>query len=241
MGNEITGAHTKIDDLILSNQVSCLYEADQSAYWFPALKVNGVEIEAFHAKIYYKASTAPAAIKNIPTGLRMLAGSPSSQVAQPKSVGYWYEHGDQSGNNTVGKTAMITAHSGTLGLQLNFAECWDGERLDSADHRSHMAYATGTFGSRTCPASHPVALPQLSFNVLYKTKAGANTTLASGKWTTFHGDYINAWNPQILQGAIDRCLKTKKNCRTDHTADLGQREAITIPGGPVGPYMPQAN
>jgi len=46
---------------------------------------------------------------------------------------------------------------------LRVNSCWDGKNLDSADHKSHVAYpSSGTFESTgPCPASHPVRLPQL--------------------------------------------------------------------------------
>ena len=50
-----------------------------------------------------------------------------------------------------------------------FPTCWDGENLDSADHKSHVAYpSSGTFESvGPCPASHPVRLPQLMYEVMW--------------------------------------------------------------------------
>lgn len=239
LANEIVSHDTTIDDLIRSQSVSCTYIADQSAYWFPSVLVNGRRVDADHAKIYYKAAVTPERIQNIPTGLRMIAGDATLQSTPPANVGFWYEHGNYDNNNTRGRNTMITAGSGRLGLQIYFPDCWNGRDLDSADHKSHMAYSVGRFGSRTCPASHPVALPQLSANVIYFTRAGRTMQLSSGKWTSLHGDYINAWNPDTLQGAIDACLKTRQNCRTHQTGDLAQRHAVVVRGSARLPYMPQ--
>ena len=51
--------------------------------------------------------------------------------------------------------------------------CWDGKNLDSPDHTSHVSYpASGTFESNgPCPATHPVKLPQLMFEVIWDTTA----------------------------------------------------------------------
>ncbi|GAA3767753.1 DUF1996 domain-containing protein [Micromonospora maritima] len=51
-----------------------------------------------------------------------------------------------------------------VGRGVQFPECWDGVRLDSPDHRSHLAYAD----RGDCPR-HPVAVPgiTLSVNVEY--------------------------------------------------------------------------
>lgn len=49
--------------------------------------------------------------------------------------------------------------------------CWDGVNLDSPDHKSHVAYPeTGTFETTgPCPASHPVRLPQLMYEIMWDT------------------------------------------------------------------------
>ena len=53
------------------------------------------------------------------------------------------------------------------------SRCWDGKNLDSPDHTSHVSYpASGTFESNgPCPATHPVKLPQLMFEVIWDTTA----------------------------------------------------------------------
>lgn len=67
----------------------------------------------------------------------------------------------------AGETGARTECRGYLRLAIRFPDCWDGRRLDSPDHRSHMATArrTGATGSRICPRSHPVAVPQLVMKV----------------------------------------------------------------------------
>lgn len=61
------------------------------------------------------------------------------------------------------------------GIMINqrFPTCWDGVNLDSPNHMDHMAYPeTGTFESGgPCPASHPVRMPQVLFEVVWDTKA----------------------------------------------------------------------
>ena len=55
---------------------------------------------------------------------------------------------------------------------VRFPTCWDGKNLDSPNHQSHMSYPeTGTFESGgPCPASHPVRVPQLMYEVIWDTK-----------------------------------------------------------------------
>lgn len=55
---------------------------------------------------------------------------------------------------------------------LRFPTCWDGKNLDSADHMAHMAYPeSGTFETGgPCPASHPVRMSQLFYEVNWDTR-----------------------------------------------------------------------
>ena len=63
-----------------------------------------------------------------------------------------------------------------LALHVAFPNCWNGRDLDSADHRSHMAY--GELG--LCPPSHPVEVPTINLNLRYPVRGGPGFELASG-------------------------------------------------------------
>jgi hypothetical protein len=50
--------------------------------------------------------------------------------------------------------------------------CWDGVNLDSPDHQSHMFNTIkqdGFVNSGPCPASHPVMMPQLTYETVWDT------------------------------------------------------------------------
>ena len=91
----------------------------------------------------------------------MIAGNADAKRRQPKGIVSW------SCGAVGGKPRFFTIPACTadqmLQLQVTFPNCWDGRRLDSADHQQHMKYAARGL----CPASHPVALPQLILIVLY--------------------------------------------------------------------------
>lgn len=53
----------------------------------------------------------------------------------------------------------------------DYYSCWDGVNIDSPDHKEHVTYPeNGSFerGS-ACPASHPVKLPQLFYEIMWDT------------------------------------------------------------------------
>jgi hypothetical protein len=110
---------------------------------------------------------------------------------------------------------------GGLRAHVFFPSCWDGKNLDSPDHSSHMSYpASGHYNNGPCPATHPVQLISLFFEVLYDTNRfkdmwyggnGGNTShpfvFSNGDPTGYgyHGDFLNGWDVSVLQRVISEC------------------------------------
>ena len=65
---------------------------------------------------------------------------------------------------------------GGIRVTVIFPSCWDGKNVDSPDHRSHVAYAPGNsnLAGDKCPATHPVRIPQVMYEVMYDTSGFAN-------------------------------------------------------------------
>ncbi|KAL2129469.1 hypothetical protein VTI74DRAFT_7771 [Chaetomium olivicolor] len=61
---------------------------------------------------------------------------------------------------------------GGIRTTITFPTCWDGKNVDSSDHKSHIIYPkSGSFESTgLCPASHPVHLAQLMYEVMWDTR-----------------------------------------------------------------------
>ena len=87
----------------------------------------------------------------------MIAGDSMATSDQSRRIIQW----DCGGGGPA--TAHIHACPGTpeasLHVSVIFPSCWDGRHLDSANHKSHMAYPRR---HGRCPANHPVSLPQLT-------------------------------------------------------------------------------
>src|SRR5690606_23376172 len=110
-------------------------------------------------------------IQPIPTGLMILAGRGSATPADTVSqqVGYWgcFPQGGGAPRNT-GPLIPTNCGSGEqVTLIVNFPQCWDGTRLDSANHASHMAYP----GWQGCPSSHPVVIPRIMLQVIFPVES----------------------------------------------------------------------
>jgi hypothetical protein len=80
-----------------------------------------------------------------------------------------------------------------------------------------------------CPASHPVILPEISFNVMYTAKtrdAALKWRLISDNYDTTkpggyssHGDWFNGWRHDISEAWFRNCLVTKKDCHSHLLGD----------------------
>jgi hypothetical protein len=197
-GNESTKASSTPASLRASGQTTCRPHADTAAYWAPTLFVRGDPIAPRYAIALYARRTLDP-VRPFPAGLKMIAGDAMARVPQDARVTFW-SCGEENISSSV-PTCVTTRQSG-LRLKVSFPDCWDGRRLDSADHKSHMAYSTGG----RCPTSHPVEVPALVLVIQYPVAGGARAELASGGEFSGHADFVNAWDQRTLAALVDRYL-----------------------------------
>jgi hypothetical protein len=112
-------------------------------------------------------------------------------------------------------------------MEVNFPQCWDGVNLDSPDHKSHMAEATGS----GCPSTHPVALPHISYEVYYDLakvtlSRMAKWRLSSDNYATTtpggysaHGDYVMGWDATTMQKVVKNCDNPSVDCHANLLGD----------------------
>jgi len=218
-GNTSTDAASTITSLSAASPSSCgrgMGASDLSAYWVPSLiKTNPdgstsiVKSEQTNVVYYRRAGggTGPGVLP-FPVGLRMIAGSAMATSDQSLSIVQW-----DCGGGGLESPHMYqcpgTANA-PIHASLVFPSCWDGVHLDSADHKSHMAYPAE---DGTCPADHPVSLPQITFEVDFPGIAGGSSYhLASGGIYSWHGDFIANWNNQVQNALVTSCLNNPHEC-----------------------------
>lgn len=198
-GNTLTNAETTTTSLVNTGGGSCQgYEANRTAYWMPALlDANNKVVIPYEIIMYYKVpAELAAAAKEMPQGLKMIAGNASGNTdsslffangiqwqCYTGSINYTYE-GQTIPNTCPANTQANVTASGhgyssadTFPIKLNaiiyFPTCLklngDGTPvLDSADHKSHAAYYTSNGrGGLKCPDTHPYVMPQVSYHVAW--------------------------------------------------------------------------
>lgn len=225
-----------------------------SSYWVPALLDSATNqvVPIDVAIIYYKGEPHHSAgpVQPLPEGLRMITDK-----------GRWL-CGDAT-SETIAPNC-----SGQIQAVASFKFCWDG-RLDSPDHRSHLADSYYDNGVERCPATHPTVIPRISYSILYNT-AGMGpsqgftlssdhdpkmTGLPKGQvappGSTLHADYLFGWyrtddrsGKTFSRVWYDNCLAGFKNC---DFGDLGDgrrlkpwpKEATLQAPSPAPPPLPR--
>jgi Domain of unknown function (DUF1996) len=228
-GNTGTNAASTYDSLRASGNGTCRGGiANRSAYWAPALLNNGRLLQPIESNFYYKTAyqgLKPADMNDIPNGLRMIAGDAKATPSSPQSqsIAWWtcHNHYTERGH-TDGITDCRDFRNDpadALEQVIAFPQCWNGRDVDSPDHKSHMAYGTGS----GCPSTHPVAIPEVSTLIEYKWTEDMyvqNLRLASDAYSggaggfSNHADYFEAWDPATRKLFIDGCDRASADCHS---------------------------
>ena len=212
---------------------------NRSAYWHPSMiDANGVAMPPNDSNgngngvlFYYKAGfdgVKPEDIKPAPKGLRMFTGNSKAKTADEVMDTKYHCLNHSTGTDYLTNSKSIpncgVGHSVTM--QVSFPRCWDGKNLDSPNHRDHMSHAV----NGSCPASHPVAIPQITFNMRWKvTKPNEALTwrLSSDNYAfngsnggySAHADYVEGWQEGFMATIVKNCLNAKKDCGGDKLGD----------------------
>lgn len=258
--------------------------ADKSNYWVPALyfiNPNGTySMLNGEPRIYYLLDfdkSQPLAA--FPPGLHMISGlamrrDPGAKQAQGIQLTVDAYLNVPTNNQFIPNGTVHPDPPGQGYVQLNvrFPNCgWANQSLDSWDHFSHMAWSVNDKGEwdpmgRKCPDTHPIRYPQIFLENFYRlepwqkdqwNRTGPSVILANGDTTgaTFHGDFVNGWEPEVLQRAINECrtagddldkckafdgqLQDPWNKTTGAPADMYDcRLQSQIPAEDVGFYRP---
>ncbi len=182
---------------------------DRSIYWVAAmLDSSGRPVAPEETKVFYTVGyegVAASQIERLPAGVKLTAGQMGSgyeRISAPTVE--WNCTGEGTWS-----AQMPGCASALLYQRVVFPQCWDG-RLDSSDHRAHLAYPTGS----GCPASHPRALPELHFQVLYRAPAAGVSgwhpaALAS---SAAQAGFVNGWAATTLAEWTSLCLTGERDC-----------------------------
>ena len=226
-GNRSTDAKSTPASL-RAGRTTCKPRADKAGYWVPTLYQNGHEVRPAKGQFYYNLRGFDQ-MRAFPRGLKMIAGDAHAHHPQSTRIVYWTcggSAGVRLGRSATAPTTCPVVHrkfrvlvkrcptcpavrrtfpatiKTFVELHVNFPDCWDGRRLDSPDHHSHMAHSSGY----VCPTSHPVKVPLIRALIRYPITDGHGLELASGGQLTGHADFLNGWGQRTLERLVDDCF-----------------------------------
>jgi hypothetical protein len=227
MGGNGFGFAMTYADTQASTCTSCIVTKDLSNYWVPQLYYKGQDgtftsvNQQGGVLVYYIQRADPLdpeyskGLLAFPPGFRMVAGNPflrsfNSSSLEAAAITY-----NCLGTNNPQTNGFPNYNCpGGLRTQVFFPSCWDGVNLDSADHKSHMAYPSQT-DSGHCPPTHPKRFISLFYEIVWNTPDFANKWYGNKQpfvWAMgddtgygYHGDFVNGWDVPTLQKAVDTC------------------------------------
>lgn len=236
-------------------------DANGEPAWQRVPAVVGNDDEA-HEVFYYSAGVDDlASIQPVPAGLRIIAGDHTTMPGQTQdtSIVRWHcqsWESDDATNPQFSATIPECIAPDRVRMDIFFPSCWDGQNLDSADHKSHMAYPVNDGGPNGthCPSSHPVPVARPSYHYAFGVKpevydpvrlSSYGWRFASDMYTvtgdtpgglSLHGDWFNGWHPEVMQMLVDGCIKLGLDCHDGNLAQ-GYRLSGTRAGTQVEPEI----
>lgn len=245
-GNSDFSADTTPESLAASAATNCNaspFSLNRSLYWMPALMHDsGDVVRPDLIGVYYKRGMASSPLCNprsrdfigictgLPNQIRFIFGWDMARPLSKVQGAWWYCTGGTGGHfpHLDAVFASGCKSGDTLIANTVGQNCWDGKNLDSADHRSHMAYADYRRGDgkARCPASHPFYIPQQENKAMWTVTADmigpggrSRIRLASDPMLrgakpgqTLHADYMEAWVAQAKALWLTHCIDKGLSC-----------------------------
>ncbi|MFG2603590.1 DUF1996 domain-containing protein [Streptomyces sp. NPDC048514] len=259
VGNQGNSAFASDDDLANAG-TSCVDQGDRSTYYWPVLRLqNGKQerdagspgggTEGNAGQIVTPAQVTltfegnpRAKVIAMPRLLRIITGDAKAFVNGPGNANASWSCTGFEDRQLKDKYPLCPQGSDVV-RTFRFQSCWDGRNIDSANHRTHVAF-TAPDGS--CPAGFS-PVPQLVQRIVYDVKApslqdGGRTVPLFAvdsfpeqlhKPVTDHGDFINVFDEGLMRKMVD-CINSGRTCGPDGKGDDGGGDGDGGNGGDDG-------
>ena len=155
----------------------CDVQADESGYYVPGIfyqHPDGRVEEVTNNGISLQYSAGSSAVP-FPAGLTMVAGNPLARTSDPARNTGLTCHEDPIFPHPFCPDALTGF--------VKFQSCWNGHDLVTADN-SHVAYPAND----ACPSTHPVELPSIYLQVVYKVNVVPENPRDGGYYFLADGD-----------------------------------------------------
>ncbi|MET7892300.1 DUF1996 domain-containing protein [Streptomyces mirabilis] len=237
VGNQSNDAFATNDDLA-NAETTCQNQGDKSTYYWPVLRVQdgtqefdadknggglegnvGKVLQAKQAQIEFIGNPQSKVVE-MPTFLRIITGDAKAFTNGPANANaHWSCTGFEDKVQLTDKYPICPQGSSVV-RSFAFQSCWDGQNIDSANHRTHVAFADA---NGNCAGGFK-AIPQLTMRLIYDVPA---PTLENGqvknayavdgfpeqvhKAITDHDDFINVFDASLMREMVD-CINAGRQC-----------------------------
>ncbi|MFI0978585.1 DUF1996 domain-containing protein [Streptomyces sp. NPDC021093] len=229
VGNQATDAFAS-DDTLAAGATSCRNQGDKSTYYWPVLRLQNGKDEADAGADGGGKDQNTGEIQTPSRVSLDFVGNPTGRVtAMPRFLriitgdAKAFTNGDANANASWSCTGFenrqlrnkypICPRGSQVVRTFKFQSCWDGKNADSANHRTHVAFArsNGACGLGFRP------IPQLVQRVVYAVPPGPGFAVDSfpeqlHKPETDHGDFINVFEEKLMRRVVD-CINDGRRCR----------------------------
>ena len=237
-GNTAANASSTYRSLRTTGDSTCVNILNRSAYWMPAmLDGRGHVVRPDYVTVYYKRLPSGSAECHrqakdciaLPRGLRFIFGYDMVTGKTPTGGSYFDCNGPTAKPGhykTITEAAANCPAGNRLGAIVFAPGCWDGVRLDSPNHRDHMANpGYGSWGYLRCPSTHPYVVPSFTLASWYSVdeQRADSWYLSSDEMpgmdrmpagSTFHADWFGAWDDDVMAMWTADCLEALKSCNS---------------------------
>ncbi|MET8867431.1 DUF1996 domain-containing protein [Nonomuraea sp. NPDC004580] len=224
VGNESTNNQSTNESLLAAG-TTCT-NGDKSTHYWPVLRALGQEefdadqrgggldlnvgkiLTPVQVQITFKGNPT-AKVVPAPQFLRIITGNARVNGAEHNAG--WTCTGFE--NRQLTDKYPLCPRGSRLVRVFDFQSCWDGQNIDSANHRTHVTFPEA---DGSCPQGFQ-PIPALEHRLVYNVPRGPNFAVDGfpeelHKPITDHSDFINLMNEQQMQRVVT-CINSGRRCR----------------------------
>ncbi|MER6083749.1 DUF1996 domain-containing protein [Streptomyces sp. NPDC001833] len=266
IGNQSNNAFASDQDLANAD-TSCADQGDKSTYYWPVLRLqNGKQerdadkpgggtegnagqiVTAKEVTLTFEGNPT-SKVTEMPRLLRIITGDAKAFVNGPANANASWSCTGYENRQLKDKYPLCPSGSDVV-RTFRFQSCWDGRNIDSANHRTHVAFEAP---DGSCPAGFQ-AIPQLVQRIVYAVDApslqdGGRTVPLFAvdsfpeqlhKPVTDHGDFINVFDEGLMRKMVD-CINSGRTCGAGADEQPPSQSAEpSEPSGTASPVAPPA-
>ncbi|MGW7282993.1 DUF1996 domain-containing protein [Streptomyces sp. NPDC054844] len=237
VGNQDNDAFSSDEDLA-GAETSCQNQGDKSTYYWPVLRLQdgtqefdagdlgggaegnvGKILKAAQAEIKF-AGNKRSDVVAMPKFLRIITGDAKAFTNGVANANSSFSCTGFEDRQVTDKYVLCPEGSQVVRTS-NFQSCWDGQNIDSANHRDHVAFVQQ---DGSCPNGFQ-AIPQLQVRLVYDVPTPTvengqvqNPYAVDGfpeqlhKPITDHNDFINVMDDDLMNEVVD-CINSGEDCQ----------------------------